>query len=283
MKRLFLILALIAATPSLADGLGNATKRFTDAALMQPADWSDASEQARTWASARVRVPDGKGGARAMTIRDLEHWQPPNGKRYPLAIYLHGCSGFWAGTSRRLDLLAQQGFVAIAPASFARAKYPRSCDTVRHQGGLYAHTLKIRQFDAGHALDRGLALPSIDPRRVLLIGLSEGAITTATYRAKPGQHITARVIEGWTCHSGWPDYRGINARPNEAVLALVGATDPWFRLPVLKGDCGAFLKPGTNRQSVVYQSGPLARTHTLLDRNAPKQVLKDFLARVFWP
>ncbi|MBZ0127888.1 MAG: dienelactone hydrolase family protein [Rhodobacteraceae bacterium] len=277
---LALILALVA-TPSLGDGLGNATKRFTDPALMQPSDWTDAAEMVRTWQSARVRVPDGKGGARAMSAQDLSQWHPPGGTRYPLAIYLHGCSGFWAGTDRRLNLLASLGFVAIAPASFARMKYPQSCDTIRHRGGLYRHTLAMRQADAGHALDRGRILPSVDRSRVLLIGLSQGAITAATYAARPGQHITARVIEGWTCHSGWPDHRGVNAGSREAVLALVGAADPWFRHPDVQGDCSAYLKPGANRQSIVYRNGQLARTHELLDHAQPRQALTAFLAAVF--
>lgn len=283
MRLILAVILALASTPAFADGLGNASKRFTDPALMRPADWTDAAEMVRSWQSARVRVPDGRGGSKAMSVDDLRHWKPPGGSRYPLAIYLHGCSGFWAGTDRRLKLLASLGFVAIAPASFARIKYPQSCDPIRNQGGLYRHTLKMRQADAGHALDQSRNLPSIDKNRVLLIGLSEGAITAATYTARPGQRIAARVIEGWTCHAGWPDYRGINARRSEAVLALVGAADPWFKNPALAGDCGAFLGAGPHRQSVVYRTGRLARTHELLDLRAPRQVLTAFLASVFRP
>jgi hypothetical protein len=38
------------------------------------------------------------------------------------------------------------------------------------------------------------------------MGHSEGAIAVATLDAPP---VAARIIEGWTCHAGWPEYRGL--------------------------------------------------------------------------
>ena len=85
-----------------------------------------------------------------------------------------------------------------------------------------------------------------DVRDPNLKGFSEGGIATATVT---GAVVNARVIEGWTCHSGWSRYRGLAASPSEPVLALVGGDDPWFRPACLHGDCGVFMDGRNGRIS----------------------------------
>jgi hypothetical protein len=266
-----------------AQGSNNASRAFTPMDQMRAGDADDPAELARVWASAIVYVPEGSGRARQLSVGDLAGWRPKAGvKRLPLAIHLHGCSGIWAGTHRRLKYLASLGFVAIAPASFARAKYPRSCNVAAHRGGFYRPILALRQADAGYAIEQGKRLNFVDPDQVLLSGLSEGAIATATFRPDGrGQRIRAKVIEGWTCTAAWPEYHGLVSAAQMPVLALVGADDPWFQNPVLQGDCGAFMPTGGAGQSVVYRTGPLSRRHELLDFAAPRQVLEIFLRAAF--
>jgi len=192
-------------------------------------------------------------------------------------VYLHGCDGVNVLSVKTADLLAAEGYVVFVPDSFARTTKPTSCDASRHLGGLHREVLAWRQAEADHALKRVKTLPSIDPSKVFLMGLSEGAIATATY---VGETVAGRIIEGWTCHAGWPEYRGLHAPPAEPVLALSSENDPWFQQPVLRGDCGAFLTtPSALRRSVVFRPPhPAASHHDLMwNADARRQVL-EFLS-----
>lgn len=91
-----------------------------------------------------------------------------------------------------------------------------------------------------------------------------------------GESVKARIIEGWGCHADWPEYHGLNAPAAEPVLSLVGDKDPWFRNPVLQGDCGEFMV-NDESQSVVFNSGSLRYEHELLERPEVKQIVGKFL------
>ena len=261
-----------------ADGFHNSTKDFTAPEEMVAADWSDPKELQRTWEAALVRVPGGGSGIIKTTMKELDATTIPQGKKFPTVIYLHGCSGVWKGTYRRIDFLAKNGFAVIAPVSFAREKYPQSCDTKNHKGGMYRPTLTMRQNDAGYAIIKAKQLRWVDPENVFLIGLSQGGITTATFSSKdPAAAVNARVVEGWTCHAGWKEYRGINAPESEPVLALVAGNDPWFQRPFSRGDCGEFLNQKNGSRSIVYRTGPKRNRHELLEFKDVQQTVLKFL------
>ena len=279
--QLFLSLAFLSglSATALADepGLSNDTRTFTDPQDMREADWSDPAEMGRSWQAALVRVPRPDGGSVSVTVTDLID-MPASGQRLPTVIYLHGCSGVWYGTHDRMTFLADNGFLVIAPISLAREKYPQSCDEETHQGALYRPTLRMRQHDAGHAIEKARSLPLVDPDNIFLVGLSEGGITTATFQpANPRQKIKARVVEGWTCQAGWPEYKGIAATEQEPVLTLVGADDPWFQDQWTRGDCTDFLSNTNGSRSIVYRDPPLSSLHELLDEPEPRQEVLQFL------
>jgi dienelactone hydrolase len=278
LRTCLLIVALTLPATGQAQGLGNAAKTFTAAAEMTPADWSDPAEMARAWDAALVRVPGADGGFTVSTTAALAAGGKPPAGGWPTIIYLHGCSGVWEGTLRRVGFFAANGFLVIAPASMARAKYPMSCDPVARTAGLYRDTLKMRQFDAGYAIEMARKLPQVDPDNIFLVGLSQGGITTATFAPSgPAQKLRARVVEGWTCHAGWREYAGVNAPDDEPVLTLVGEMDPWFQNDWTRGDCGRYLDPGNGSRSVVYRDEPLTATHELLDFPEPRREVLDFL------
>lgn len=263
-----------------AEGYHNSSKRFTGPEAMSESDWSDPAEMQRTWNAALVRIPGGRDGVVKSPMHALDGAQTPKGKRYPTVIYLHGCSGVWAGTYRRIDFLAHSGFAVIAPVSFARQKYPQSCNTGKHQGGMYRPTLKMRQFDAGHAIKAAKRLSWVDPNNVFLMGLSQGGITAATFKSNdPEAAVNARVVEGWTCHAGWEEYRGIHAPADEPVLTLVGEKDPWFQRPRSRGDCGEFLNKTNGSESIVFSSGHLRNRHELLEDQGVQQTVLRFLRK----
>jgi len=233
---------------------------------------TDPAELERTWQAAKVRVPL-RDETLTGRISDLV---VPDGVRLPLVVYLHGCAGFWRGTDRTLDWLAEQGYAVIAPDGFARRYKPVSCDPIGRRGGLHRGVLAFRQAEADFALKRARTMAWVDADNVFLVGLSEGAITAATYSG--GQPVNARVIEGWTCHAGWPEYGGLKAPAAEPVLSLVSGDDPWFQLAVLKGDCGPYLKNDASR-SVVFREAPLGHRHDLLWHDDARALVRDFLAR----
>ena len=258
------------------NGLSNQTKQFTPNSMMSAIDWSSPDELGRTWQASLVRLPHNHK-VFAGQISDL----PPEGlsveKQLPTVIYLHGCSGIWWGTYIRLDFFAENGFAVIAPASFARAKYPKSCDPATKRAGLYRETLKMRQYDALNAIKNAKQLDWVDARNIFLVGFSEGGITSATVSTNIDTTVNARVIEGWTCHAGWGEYRGSNAPVSEPVLALVADQDPWFQDSWTRGSCGRYMNSENGSRSVVYSSGSLKNKHSLLDDADVQNLVLEFL------
>ncbi len=235
----------------------------------------DPDEIARTWRAARVFLPVADGVERS-TVGRLDRKRLAGLGPLPVVIYAHGCAGIGPATDDTGRYLARAGFLVIAPDSFARKDKPRSCDPARHRGGLHRAVLGWRQAEVDNAIRKARALPGVDPDNIFLMGFSEGAITVATYTGEP---VRGRIIEGWTCHSGWPEYRGLNAPRNEPVLSLVGSNDPWFRQPWLQGACGAYMAGRTNARSIVFRPpSPLAKRHYLSSKPEARDAILGFLA-----
>ena len=270
------VLLLLYSSVLSGNGLNNQTKQFTPNSKMSSADWSSPDELHRTWQAALVRIPRNQQ-VFAGQISDLPLEGVSVEKQLPTVIYLHGCSGIWWGTYIRLDFFAENGFAVIAPASFARAKYPKSCDPATKRAGLYRETLKMRQYDALNAIKNAKQLDWVDSRNVFLVGFSQGGITSATLSTNIDTTVNARVIEGWTCHAGWSEYRGINAPVSEPVLALVADQDPWFQDSWTRGSCGRYMNSENGSRSMVYRTGSLMSKHSLLDDSDVQNRVLEFL------
>jgi len=260
LSRLLLLLALVCLGP---------------AALAGEAD--DPAELDRTWRHAQVFLPDASpSGYRSIPAEALAEALAARAERLPVVVYAHGCAGLGRASTRTGQFLARAGYLVVAPDSFARADKPASCDPSKRRGGLHRGVLAWRQAEVGHAIAEVGGLPNTGT--VFLMGFSEGGITAATYRGLP---VAGRIIEGWTCHAGWPEYRGLNAPLDEPVLAFVAARDPWFKLPVLQGDCGAFMEDRPDSRSVVVRDPPeLAVSHWVSkDSGIQAQILAFLQAR----
>lgn len=175
--------------------------------------------------------------------------------RQPLAtvIYMHGCTGL--GDFDLLQAIAQRGFAVVAPDSFARRFRPMQCDPKAQTGGRNVFVFDFRMTEVSYTLHRLRQLPWVDTERMFLFGTSEGGVAAALYR---GDDFRARVIAQWTCQ-GAPLVRGLAAPPNEPVLAIVRADDPWYdpsRTPGQRGDCGAFMNGRPRSESLVLRNGP---------------------------
>ncbi len=270
------VLLLLYSSVLSGNGLNNQTKQFTPNSKMSSADWSSPDELHRTWQAALVRIPK-HHQVYAGQISDLPIEALPAKEKLPIVIYLHGCSGVWWGTYIRLDFFAENGFAVIAPASFARAKYPKSCDPATKRAGLYRETLKMRQYDALNAIKNAKQLDWVDSKNLFLVGFSQGGITSATLSTNIDTTVNARVIEGWTCHAGWSEYRGINAPVSEPVLALVADQDPWFQDSWTRGSCGRYMNSENGSRSMVYRTGSLMSKHSLLDDSDVQNRVLEFL------
>lgn len=266
------------ATAGLAQGLNNETKAFVSPSDIRKSDWSDPAEMARSWQAAIVRVPTGKGRSKPLKSSGLAAWRPNGGKKVPAVVFLHGCYGIWRGSLYRVKLMADLGFVVVAPASFARRKYAQSCDPRTKNADMFRDVLRLRLYDAAYAVQQVRNLPYVDQDRVVLMGLSLGGVTAATYNFHAAKaRVSYRIIEGWTCNAGWPEYDGLKARRSEPVLSLVAGDDPWYQRKWVRGDCGPKMRRGNGSVSVVFKSGKLARTHELLEHKPARSALLQFL------
>lgn len=216
------------------------------------------SDIARTFDYAFVALPP-RDGPQALVTRMrapalAEYLAAAPGIRYPTVLFLHGCDGL-AGLNP-LRAMARRGFAVVAPDSFARRFRPHQCDTVTRTGGQNLYVYDFRAAEISYALQRLRRLPWVDQRRLFLVGHSEGGLAAAQYR---GDAFRARVIAEWTCH-GSPLVAGLSAPPDEPVLAVVRANDPWYRRTGGRGqggDCGAFMGPRPRSRSVVLRRGEL--------------------------
>ena len=136
----------------------NKNKIFTPAFEMSNNDWNNTAELERVWQAGLVRIPIVNDGYVETTVADLSNFQSSLITTLPTVIYLHGCSGIWAGTIRRIDFLARNGFAVIAPPSMTRKKYAKSCEPENHRAGLYRNVLRIRQADAEYAIRKAKRL-----------------------------------------------------------------------------------------------------------------------------
>ena len=247
------------------------------ATTKSPVAGDDPEELARTWLESRVYIPGVTGRIHTRMKSLPVDFRAGKQGQFPLIIYLHGCSGFWWGTAQRANFFTQLGFAVIAPDSFARREKPVSCVPRRKKGGFHRGVLYLRQAEAAYALSRARSLPWINNEIIILFGFSEGGITVATLSPAQAVGTHARIIEGWGCHAGWPEYAGMEAPTWQAVLTMVAKHDPWFRHPSLQGDCGKFLKNNESR-SIVYSKPPLSSSHGLLDYKTPRQEVAQFLS-----
>jgi dienelactone hydrolase len=168
--------------------------------------------------------------------------------RIPLVIYLHGCNGLDQSSSIDIEFLLSKGYAVLAPSSFARKYKPKSCEPSTYTGGLHRDVLLFRLAEASYAHQAANNLSWVDKRNIFMMGFSEGGLTTARY-GRGG--LAGRIILGWTCNSGWPEYRGIAGPRDEPILAVVASKDPWFRNPSTSGDCGSWMFFRRNAESVV--------------------------------
>jgi dienelactone hydrolase len=272
---LSLLLIIFSAITFGSEGTNNGNKEFTASSQMQIGDWTDQRELDRVWQTSIVMIPLAANRVLESSINSLDSGSFQN-NRYPTVILLHGCSGVWKGIYRRMEIFANNGFAVITPVSFARKKYPKSCDVVSKTAGLYRGIVSLRKNDTRYAIRKARELPWVDGENIFLVGHSEGAIIAATFN-DPESPVNARVVESWTCDPSWREYGGINAPITEPVLTLLAEHDPWFNNPWNTGSCDRYIDTTNGSKSIVFTQAGIRDRHALLELEKVQKIVVDFL------
>lgn len=174
----------------------------------------DRSALELTWTRAPVYLP---GRVAATSVDAL-----PAGRRYPVLIYIHGCTGLVADGPRWGAFFRDLGFVVVEPDSFARPGRRANCDPRTFTGGLATGTREQRDEEVRYAVERARSAPWADPDRIVVMGHSEGGLT-AMRSVVPG--VRGTIVSGHYC----PFVRGIAHPVAHPLLILEWQTDPWNR------------------------------------------------------
>jgi poly(3-hydroxybutyrate) depolymerase len=92
---------------------------------------------AMTWADGWFAFPKGFAGlptrTTVKTLREAEALGEGTKKPWPTVVYIHGCKGHGGSTKIAMRVLADAGFVVVAPNSFARPGPPETRNPRQHR------------------------------------------------------------------------------------------------------------------------------------------------------
>jgi len=148
----------------------------------------------------------------------------PAGARFPVVLYMHGCSGMDVEEESAKLFLMESGYPVFMPDSFARRGRQSNCALVRRTTGGASGAPFLRLAEIRYALDELARLPFVD--RVFLVGYSEGGLAVANVEQSPVP-LAGIVVMSWHCQ-GHEEFSGIKAPPDVPVLALIGDNDRWY-------------------------------------------------------
>ena len=278
----FLVINLLISLsiPIYALDLNNSNKTFTSSINITKDDWTSPEELNRVWLNSYISFKTQDVKVKILMKEFVKSYFYIDNKKN-IVIFAHGCSGTVSITHNRIDFLVDNGYVVIAPQSFARKKYARSCDPMIHRGGMYREILSMRHEDIRHVVRNVRRFDWVNTGQVVLMGHSEGGIIAATYVSNSkDDYVDMRIIEGWTCRSqgpyGWFEYHGLKSKKETPVLALVSKLDPWFQKEWSKGDCGKFLKNNKSK-SYVFDSDYIKRSHQPLNFKEVQNITNKFM------
>ncbi|MCG8492076.1 MAG: hypothetical protein MI743_10710 [Sneathiellales bacterium] len=199
------------------------------------------------WQNATVAIPV-RGTSGSMLTTNSGRAGPPLGLagvgpdvRWPIILVLQGCHR--AVPVDLLKSLAEQGYVAFAPASEARRNNPLNC---AENGSLQRDarsTFDQRRTELSFVLGKILSESWTDKRNIFVIGLYDAAAAVARYT---GDGINGRVLADWNCQ-GTGGHAGVAAEEKSPVFAVTSAS-----VSVVGGDCGQYLKAGQGSEVVSF-------------------------------
>jgi dienelactone hydrolase len=217
----------------------------------------------RTWDGAKVYLP---GRLLATSVESV-----PADRRWPVVVYLHGCTGLtqhdfhWANTLKGL------GFVVVQPDSFARANRKPNCDPRTYQLGAFPQAAEMRDEEVRYAVERAKSAPWADPARVFVMGHSEGGRTAMTNVVSG---VRGTIISGWGCTSARRQWNGIPHPSAHPTLIFEYESDPWYARR--GGSCKNHLNGRSATTHVVL--GPSG--HGSVESPLARAAAEDFLRKL---
>lgn len=245
-----------------------------------------------------------------MTVRlEMRIYKPAKTGRVPTLVFNHGSTG--RGRDSRLFLrpidspelaqfFVQRGWAVVMPARRGRAhsegEYNEGFEVDRSKGYSCTPMLSIpgadrALTDIAAAMESILAMPFVDPERVVIGGQSRGGILSVAYAGQHPEQVKAVInfVGGWM-GTGCMNAERINqeifkrgARFPGDTLWLYGEDDPFYPLSHSRKNFEAFQKAGGKG---TFNSFPEAKSigHRLLfypDVWGP--VVEDYLNRLALP
>ena len=200
MKSTFVVIAITYCLAAKAQGLED---------LLKPENLS------QSWIKATVYEPD------SIFPNSIEFLKQSS--KYPVLLYLHGCTGLNDDSRNWARTIKNFGFIVVQPDSFAIPGRRANCDPetqTRHIIDGF-NNFKLRNQELRYARDELLKLPWLDKNKIYLMGHSEGGMTVSR---TPVQGFKAVISSGFWCH------RHLEIKHGGApFLFLNWENDPWFR------------------------------------------------------
>lgn len=198
------------------------------AALVIPAIAGTAFVLARSSANDLTLQILAPGDSGASFILDARLFEPRGAGPFPAVVLMHGCSG-WHGSNITdwASWFVKRGFVALMIDSFGQ----RGVDGVCGSPTTAHPTPRTRAQDARGARDYLSQLPSVDARRIVLMGFSHGGTSAVVAaganggrNASGGGHRFAAVVALYPWCGLGP---GAFSEPVLPTLIVVGEDDDW--------------------------------------------------------
>jgi dienelactone hydrolase len=167
------------------------------------------------------------------------HWYPlppqPDAAPRPAVVALHGCGGLWRSASdtgqrfeaRYTEYIARlhaAGFHVLLPDSFSARGSGSICMQKDVERSIKVET---RRADVAAAVAWLATQPTVDARRIVVLGWSHGGSTTLASidagRAGAAQPVAAAVV----FYPGCGAFRRAPYTLRQPLLMLLGANDDW--------------------------------------------------------
>ncbi len=192
-------------------------------------------------------------------------------KKYPVVIYLHGCTGTANHDSQWGKYIADLGYIVVQPNTLARPNTKVICNPQTHSsepGIATGKALMFRQQEIRYALKQVQQSTWADTSNIFLMGHSQGGVSTALNKINDFKGL---VISGWTCTNSVTG--GIKSANNIPVLAMAYDNDPWRKSTESSGRC---IDSAPGRVNIT-QLDLHGNYHGTVDNPKAREFLKVFL------